>query len=220
MRLWACYIEPLAYVAYTLKRLDDKCPDYDSLRNDVLHLLEQGQRKIDSGDCSPGDAIEARFAICAWIDEAIMQSRWPHKSQWRKNLLQTHFFKTTEAGFDFFERLTRLQNDRSQVKEVYYLCLNLGFTGKYSSDKVDMGLDRIKASLSQSLTGTSGGIYAVSGKALFPDAYQQPRENMRRSKKPRLSFSAGFAAAWALPPGLLMLMYFLFSYILNRQPVA
>jgi len=81
------------------------------------------------------DLISARFALTAFIDEAIARSDWHATQQWATRPLALEYFQTNNAGDEFFDKLEDLRR-RPDVKtgllEVYYTCLTLGFQGKYA----------------------------------------------------------------------------------------
>jgi type VI secretion system protein ImpK len=68
------------------------------------------------------------------MDETILNSRWPYKERWADNPLQLDFFGTYLAGENFYDKLDEIRQ-RPEAKpdllEIYYLCMLLGFRGKY-----------------------------------------------------------------------------------------
>jgi type VI secretion system protein ImpK len=84
------------------------------------------------------DAIQlAVFAVVAFLDESILNSRNPLFADWPRKPLQEELFGTHMAGEVFFQNLQKLlgQTDSQEladVLEVYYLCVLLGFGGRYS----------------------------------------------------------------------------------------
>ena len=79
----------------------------------------------------------ARLAAVAFLDESVLNSRNPVFADWPRKPLQEEYFGVHVAGEIFFRNLDRLlrQGDSASladVLEVYYLCLLLGFAGRYS----------------------------------------------------------------------------------------
>ncbi|MFV2056139.1 MAG: DotU family type IV/VI secretion system protein [Thiohalomonadales bacterium] len=74
----------------------------------------------------------ARFAVCAWVDEHLMSIDWRYKGEWKNYLLQSKYYGTSNAGVEFYERLSKLGLSRNVVREVYLLCMSIGFRGKYA----------------------------------------------------------------------------------------
>lgn len=81
------------------------------------------------------DKVElAFFAICAFIDEKLLESDWSEKEEWSKKTLQQSHFDTNIAGELFFSKLDGLNENsdvEQQVREVYLYCLAQGFSGCY-----------------------------------------------------------------------------------------
>lgn len=76
----------------------------------------------------------AKFALAAFVDETVLTGGFPVRNEWERYPLQLEYFKEQFAGVKFFERLEALLKNVEQeadVVEVYYLCLLLGFKGKY-----------------------------------------------------------------------------------------
>ena len=76
----------------------------------------------------------AFFAICAFIDEKLLESDWSEKEEWSKKTLQQSHFDTNIAGELFFSKLDALNENsdvEQQVREVYLYCLAQGFSGCY-----------------------------------------------------------------------------------------
>jgi type VI secretion system protein ImpK len=76
----------------------------------------------------------AKFALVAFLDETIISSEWTDKDEWLTEPLQIKYFETFNAGEEFFSNVQELRQKISvneDVLEIYYLCLSLGFKGKY-----------------------------------------------------------------------------------------
>ena len=83
---------------------------------------------------TPEDAIDAAYALMALFDEILVQARWPGRMEWQTAPLQFVHFHENVAGENFFRRADVLlkQPRRSHVLLVYFLCLGLGFQGRYA----------------------------------------------------------------------------------------
>jgi type VI secretion system protein ImpK len=76
----------------------------------------------------------AKFALVGFLDETIISSDWAEKDEWLSEPLQIKLFDTFNAGEEFFTYMSNLRQRTSankDVLEIYYLCLSLGFKGKY-----------------------------------------------------------------------------------------
>ncbi|MCX6624985.1 MAG: DotU family type IV/VI secretion system protein [Acidobacteria bacterium] len=77
------------------------------------------------------------FAAVAFLDESILNLRNAIFADWPRQPLQEEMFGHHVAGEVFFQNLQKLlgrtdSHDLADVLEVYYLCLLLGFAGRYS----------------------------------------------------------------------------------------
>ncbi len=73
----------------------------------------------------------ARFAVCALVDEIMSTRAWMDMASWHQRLQQRKYYATVNAGEEFFLRLSNLGDAENEVREVYFVCLAMGFQGKY-----------------------------------------------------------------------------------------
>jgi len=209
MHLTDCFMELVAYVAYFLKTTAMKQPPFEQVKADVLRLLAQSETYLKKSLVSQEDYDPARFAICAWVDEAILNSSWNQKSQWQREQLQRIYYHTTDAGEEFFERLNTLGLHQREVREVYYLCLALGFMGRYCNKGDEYLLEQLKTSNLKLLIGSSVGLPSLERAELFPEAH--PTESFEVGpRKQKIRFSLLTVVCLAGPVvlfGLLLLIY-------------
>ena len=115
-------------------RSTDTLGDADVLRGRIKNLLEKSGLEAARAGHSREDVQDARFALVAFIDETILSSDWIQKDRWLAKPLQLELFDRYDAGEEFFEKLQSLRSQgalRADVLEVYYLCMALGFKGRY-----------------------------------------------------------------------------------------
>lgn len=108
--------------------------DQEILRKRVHELLDKAEREAKDAGFSDEDIQMVIFALVALLDETIIASEWSQKDAWLAKPLQLELFDRFDAGEEFFVRLEKLrqrpQYDKG-VLEIYYLCMTLGFKGKY-----------------------------------------------------------------------------------------
>ena len=75
----------------------------------------------------------ARYALCAWIDDLMINANWDGGGWWENHKLEFQYFKTNEAGTGFFQRAKQAEQliQRDAI-EVYYVAVILGFRGLYA----------------------------------------------------------------------------------------
>ncbi|WP_295441458.1 DotU family type IV/VI secretion system protein [uncultured Thiodictyon sp.] len=79
---------------------------YQTAREDMDRLLDQAMAKAQHA--GNRYAEEALFAVCAFADEAILNSNWSERAHWLRPSLQQARFDQPNAGVEFFAHLERL----------------------------------------------------------------------------------------------------------------
>ena len=215
MRIVDCFIELLAYVAYFLKTVKTRQPAFDQVKADIERLVSQAGTCLQEKGIPKEENDQARFAIFAWIDEVILSSPWNEKAQWQGQQLQRTYFQTADSGEVFFERLNMLGPHQNYVREVYYLCLAMGFTGRYIHEGDDFLLDQLKTSNLKVLMGSSMGLPSLDKGQLFAEAY--PRQTKEETPEQRKrGFSPITLVGIAFPVALFAALFLIYSFILNN----
>lgn len=214
MHLTDCFMELVAYVAYFLKTVAKKQPSFEQVKADILRLLTKSEECVRKGLFSQEDYDQGRFMICAWIDEAILGSSWDHKNLWQREQLQRLYYNTTEAGEEVFERLNALGLHQREIRELYYLCLTLGFKGRFIHQGDEYLLEQLKASNLKLLIGSSVGIPSLERAELFPESY--PVESFEIGpQKQKLRFSVFTLIGLAGPVFLFGLLFLIYRFSLS-----
>lgn len=115
-------------------RAADHFGDPDVLRRRVKQVLDEAEHEALRTGVTPDNIQMAKFAVVAFIDETIISSSWSQKDRWISKPLQLELYNQYDAGETFFTRLDQLRQQpkaNAEAMEVYYLCLTLGFKGKY-----------------------------------------------------------------------------------------
>jgi len=108
-------------------------PPPAQLHTRLKGFVEQMMRKGADAGFSNQDAQDIAYPVVALIDEVALTKGEAIRQHWQHAPLQMHFFQESVAGEGFFDKLKDLRNDAQQkeVLKAYYLCLTLGFEGKY-----------------------------------------------------------------------------------------
>jgi type VI secretion system protein ImpK len=107
-------------------------------QNNINSSLIQIEHDTENNDISSQEFENAKFALVAFIDEMVITSDWAEKESWVADPLQMKLYNRFDAGEEFFRRLNSLKINSTQHRdslEVYYLCLGLGFKGKFAMDQ-------------------------------------------------------------------------------------
>ncbi len=212
MRLADCFTPLMAYVAYFLRAHRQRDFGWDEVRSNIGRLLAESEQKALAAGFSLEDYNEARFAVCAWVDEMILNSDWKEKGRWQREQLQRLYYNTTNAGEEFFEHLSSLDMGRRDVREVYYLCLALGFQGQYCRDTDRFLLEQLTTSNLKLLFGNPVELPDLK-EDLFPHAYPPPSEE--GIKGGRFSLSPLSIAFIVGPVVLFALLYVIYRFVLG-----
>jgi type VI secretion system protein ImpK len=76
----------------------------------------------------------AKYLLCSLLDETVLNTPWGSQSGWGHSSLSSLFYKKLVGGEEFFQLLDRMKQQPSEygdLLELAYLCLSLGFEGKY-----------------------------------------------------------------------------------------
>jgi len=215
MRIVDCFMELLAYVAYFLKTVKARQPAADQVKADIDRLVSQADACLQGKGIPKEDCDHARFAIFAWVDEVILNSPWNEKGQWQRQQLQRVHFQTADAGEIFFERLNTLGPHQNYVREVYYLCLAMGFTGRYVHEGDDFLLEQLRTSNLKVLMGSSVGLPALDKGELFAEAYPRQADQLKPQQR-RRGLSPVTLLGIALPVVLYGALFLIYRFILKN----
>jgi type VI secretion system protein ImpK len=120
-----------------------KLPDSESFRRRTKATLQEIERVAIAGGYDGRDVRDAHFAVIAFLDEVILNSKEAVRTEWAQRTLQQDLFGTTDAGVVFFDKLEQFRSRRdseqlADVLEVYLLCLLLGFEGRYAGRRGEL----------------------------------------------------------------------------------
>ncbi len=152
--------------------------DAASFRAQIWAAVKAASDHARGRGYSQEDIELATFAVIAFVDESILNLRHPIFADWPRQPLQEERYGHHVAGEIFFQNLQKLllRDDSTQLEdllEVYYLCLMLGFAGKYSLG----GRGELRAIMQQ----TADKLQRIrrTSAVLSPDA-QPPSEQVRQ----------------------------------------
>ena len=112
--------------------------DAESFRHQMKEAFKAAAVEArNKGGYSTEDIRLGTLAVVGFLDESILNLRNPIFAQWPSKPLQEELFGTHLAGEVFFQNVEQLlaRNDSEELAdllEVHYLCLLLGFAGRYS----------------------------------------------------------------------------------------
>jgi type VI secretion system protein ImpK len=109
-------------------------PQPDQLRRSMIEAVREFERRALGTGLDTQSLRAARYALCATIDDMVLSTPWGANSPWSQQSLTSVFHNEVAGGERFFDILKQMEEDparHGQVVELMYLCLSLGFVGRY-----------------------------------------------------------------------------------------
>ena len=121
-----------------LRSRKQNVPNAEVFRTQMKQALRAAEQEAVSRGYVAEDVHRAIFAIVAFLDESVLSSRNPAFAEWPRLPLQAELFGHQLAGEVVFQELQKVlsRSDSSEgadLLEVFYLCMLLGFQGKYAA---------------------------------------------------------------------------------------
>ncbi len=135
-------INPLVGAAGPLLGLVDqlRCTtlhaDPAALRRHLLDAMAEFEAQLAANGIARPKITAARYLLCSFLDEVIAQTPWGSEGPWAaRNLLQEFHDERWggDKAFQLLERLGEEPEDNGDLLELFYICLCLGFEGRYRS---------------------------------------------------------------------------------------
>lgn len=183
----------------------------NDLRQLIQRLLEEMEQRGATLRYSERQVRTIKFALAAFVDETLLSSDFPLREEWEKFPLQLQYFDEHLAGRKFFERLEDLVKHveaEADVVEVYYLCLLLGFKGRYKMYEEDQ-----LANVIQSTANHLRSAGRLHESELSPHWLATDQPELRRD--PGLPIWAKVGAAAGL--ALVLFFYLVLNFLLSND---
>ena len=136
--------------------------DIESLHRQAIAEISTFEQRARQAEVPAEDVLAARYALCTVIDEAVLNTPWGAQSDWSTRSLLVTFHRETAGGEKFFQILDRVSGEPQRylsLLELLYVCLAIGFEGKYRLD--DRGAARltdIRENLFRRIEGARGNV--------------------------------------------------------------
>lgn len=106
MQLFDAYMPLITFAALFRDTPELADVPHDTVRADVNRLLDQAEAAC--ADVPAEGRREALFAVCAFVDEALLISTWNGRGVWARQTLQRTRLGTVNAGVEFYEHVRAL----------------------------------------------------------------------------------------------------------------
>jgi len=107
--------------------------DPDKLRQSVVAEVRNFESRALQAQIEPQTVKIARYAICATLDDVVLNTPWGGQSSWAQQSMVGTFHRETVGGDRFYDLLARLEKEPGNnidLLEFLYMCLSLGFEGR------------------------------------------------------------------------------------------
>ena len=161
----------LAYSSVLPRDAGGMHPSYAQFRQEVLAALQKIETEAPEQGIDREDAQDAIYGLSLFLDEDVATSEWTGKMQWANEPLYAVKLQDPEGGINFFRKLDEMGERRRAVKEVFLVCLAMGFRGKYAElepSQQAAKLGEIRQRVLRSIHPTP----LDSVEELFPEAYE------------------------------------------------
>lgn len=197
----------MAYVIFFEGSCEQQPPALNEVRERIVALINSQEERAKTSGVAIDTYHEARFAVLSWTDEIILNSKWLHRAQWQHLMLAYH--GTVNGGEEFFRHLNALPPQANDIREIYYLCICLGFQGEFAFGDGRRELYTLKQRLYKQLCATNGDMRQNYSR-IFPEAYQ--KANVAPSIPPK-SNQIWYIVAISVP----VLLFGTYWFLLSRQ---
>ncbi len=105
------------------------------LRPQIASMLEDFENRAERYRFSSKIVQVSKFALASFVDETVLTNNFHLKEEWEKYPLQLEYFGEQLAGNKYFEKLAAMLKQidvTADAVEIYYVCMLLGFKGRYA----------------------------------------------------------------------------------------
>ena len=134
----ALCLQEVLTVIVRLRARRHQVSDAAVFREQIKEALARAEQECRAKGYTAEDTKKAIFAVVAFLDETVLNLQDPVFGDWMRRPLQQELYGVDFAGDVFFRGADRLlasddTPELADMLEAYYLCLLLGFSGRYSN---------------------------------------------------------------------------------------
>ncbi len=123
-------------------------PDPADLRERAVGAMRAFEEKTRQSGLSLELVRPAHYALCAALDDVVLNTPWGSTGIWDARSLVSTFHLEVRSGERFFDLLSQMRQNPGRflpVVELMYLCISLGFQGRYRlSPRGPAELERVR----------------------------------------------------------------------------
>ncbi|MBI3560586.1 MAG: DotU family type IV/VI secretion system protein [Gammaproteobacteria bacterium] len=126
-------------------------PNVAGLHQQLVNEIRKFESVAKEQGCRHEIVISARYILCTVLDEAVLNTPWGAESAWPQRTLLSIYHNETHGGEKFFQILDKMRErpgENIDILELMYLCLSVGFEGKYrvvqrGREKIELVRDEV-----------------------------------------------------------------------------
>lgn len=106
----------------------------ESLHDRVVGQISRFKERLDQMGLQPGVIRAAHYAVCATIDDVVLNTPWGGASLWPQQSLASVLHNEAVGGERFFVILDNVKRNPAgnlHLLELMYACLSIGFAGRF-----------------------------------------------------------------------------------------
>ena len=123
-------------------------PDPAELRERTVRAMSAFEERTRASGLPIELIRPAHYALCASLDDAVLNTPWGGTGVWDARSLVSTFHQEVRSGERFFDLFAQMRQNPGRflpVIELMYLCISLGFQGRYRlSPRGPAELDRLR----------------------------------------------------------------------------
>ena len=123
-------------------------PDPGDLRERAVRAIRAFEQQARDAGVPLELLRPAHYALCASLDDVVLNTPWGSTGIWDARSLVSTFHQEVRSGERFFDLLAQMRQNPGKflpVVELMYLCMSLGFQGRYRlSPRGPAELDRLR----------------------------------------------------------------------------
>lgn len=147
---------PLLGMVVRMKSMSET-PLSEKLYQQVVTDIQAIEQQLQTQGYEPGAIVSFRYVLCTFIDETALGLGWDKDNGWVKQSLLVHFHNESWGGEKVFILIERLLGEPKRyldLLEFIYLCLCLGYRGRYKvshshNDDLNKLLRRLQKQIQQ-----------------------------------------------------------------------
>jgi len=135
-------LRALYYQIYLVERGDSSL-NSTRLREKIIHIMDNHTKALAELGYENTHIMIIRYILATFIDELLGAVQWKGADGWlNQHSILGHYYKETYGGEKFFQLLNQFVQEPSkymQHMKLIYVCLSLGYKGKYARLQNDNG---------------------------------------------------------------------------------